>query len=47
MECQLCDKFAPNWLGPYIINKKYGFGEYHLADMEGNEECEPINIMYI
>ena len=43
----LQDKFAPNWLGPYIIKKKYGSRAYHLADMEGNEEHEPINIMYL
>jgi len=47
MECQLRDKFAPNWLGPYIIKKKYGFGAYHLAYMEGNEEHEPINITHL
>ena len=47
MEHQLHDKFAPNWLGPYIIKKKYGSREYHLADMEGNEERESINIMHL
>jgi len=47
MEQQLRDKFTPNWLGPYIIKKKYGSGVYHLADMEGNEEREPINIMHL
>ena len=47
MERQLRDKFAPNWLGPYIIKKKFGKGTYHLVDLEGNEEHEPINIMHL
>jgi len=47
VEWQLRDKFTPNWLGPYIIKKKYGYGAYHLADMEGNEEREPINITHL
>ena len=47
MERQLHDKFSTNWLGPYIIKKKYGSGAYHLADMEGNEEREPINITHL
>jgi len=44
-ECQLRDKFPPNLLGPYIIKRKFGKGIYHLANLEGNEECESINII--
>jgi len=27
--------------------KKFGKGTYHLSDLEGNEEREPINIMHL
>lgn len=47
MEHQLHHKFDPNWLGPYIIKKKYGSRVYHLANMEENKEHEPINIMHL
>ena len=38
-------KFSPNWLGPYIITKVYGSGEYEIIDMNGVSFKEPINIM--
>lgn len=47
MKRQLRDKFAPHWLGPYIIKRKFGSGVYHLAYLEGNEEHAPINIMHL
>ena len=47
IERKLRDKFAPNWLGPYVIKKKFGKGTYHLSDLEGNEEREPINITHL
>lgn len=47
IERQLRDKFAPNWLRPYVIKKKFGKGTYHLVNFEGNEEREPINVMHL
>ena len=47
IEQQFRGKFAPNWLEPYVIKKKFGKGTYHLSDLEGNEEREPINIMHL
>ena len=44
MEWKIYDKFSPNWLGTYIIKRKFGLGAYHLVDMEGNKERNPINI---
>jgi len=47
MERQLHEKISPNWLGPYIIKRKFYSKAYHLVEFEGNEECEPINIMQV
>jgi len=30
-----------------MIKRKFRSGAYHLIDMEGNEEREPINITYL
>jgi len=30
-----------------MIKIKFGFGAYHLVDMEGNEKREPINITHL
>jgi len=47
IECQLCDKFAPNYLGSYIIKKQFGSGAYQLVDMEGKHKHETINITHL
>jgi len=47
MERQLQDKFFANWLGPYIVKRKFISRAYHLANLEGNEEHEPINITHL
>jgi len=35
LERPLQDKFAPNWLGPSIVKKKFGIGYYHFLNLEG------------
>lgn len=47
IERPLKDKFAPNWLEPYIVKQKFSTCTYHLADMEGREEMEPMNILHL
>lgn len=47
LEQPLRDKFALNWLGPYIIKNKFGIGAYHLPYLEGWEELQPINIIHL
>ena len=43
----LHDKFATNWLGPYIITQKVGNSTYRLADLEGTENPEPLNVLHL
>lgn len=38
-------KFSPNWLGPYIVNKRFGFGAYVLIELDGTPLNEPINVV--
>ena len=40
-------KFAPNWMGPYIITHKYGSGAYRLSSMDGIPEAEPLNALHL
>ena len=37
-------KFEANWLGPFIITAKYGYGAYQIATLEGDLLPEPVNI---
>lgn len=47
MESKIRESFARNWLGPYMVKRKFRSKAYHLADLEVNEEHEPINIMHL
>ena len=40
-------KFAPNWIGPYIITHTYGSGTYRLASLNGKPEPEPLNALHL
>ena len=37
------NKFEPNWMGPYIIDKVYEGGAYTVVDHEGNVAFPPLN----
>ena len=36
-------KFAPNWVGPYLVREANESGYYHLATAGGEVLVEPIN----
>ena len=40
-------KFEANWLGPFIITAKYGFGAYQIATLEWDFLPEPVNIQHL
>ena len=37
-------KFKPNWEGPYLVKKLFSKGAAILADLEGNEFRESIDL---
>ena len=36
-------KFAPNWIGPYLIREANESGYYRLATADGEVLVEPVN----
>ena len=36
-------KFAPNWVGPYLVREANESGYYHLATVDGEVLAEPVN----
>ena len=36
-------KFAPNWVGPYLIREANESGYYRLATADGEVLAEPVN----
>ena len=36
-------KFAPNWVGPYLVREANESGYYRLATVDGEVLVEPVN----
>ena len=38
-----CEKWSPNWEGPYVVKKAFSGGALILTKMDGKEFSGPIN----
>ena len=40
-------KFAPKWEGPFVIRETHPRGYYRLAQMDGKDLMDPINVKWL